>query len=62
MENAVILEGARTPIGNFLGSLSEIPAVELGVIATTEALKRASVQPDDGVPPPRPVAASCAPR
>jgi acetyl-CoA C-acetyltransferase len=46
MERAVILEGARTPIGNFLGWLSEIPTVELGVLATKEALSRAGVEPD----------------
>jgi acetyl-CoA C-acetyltransferase len=46
VENAVILEGARTPIGNFLGALAEVPAVELGVVATKEALKRAEVAPD----------------
>jgi acetyl-CoA C-acetyltransferase len=46
MEKVVILEGARTPIGNFLGALSEVSAVDLGVIATREALRRASVEPD----------------
>ncbi len=44
METAVILEGARTPIGRFLGSFSELPAVDLGVLAATEALRRASVE------------------
>jgi acetyl-CoA C-acetyltransferase len=46
METAVILEGARTPIGNFLGTLAEVPTVDLGVVATREALRRASVEPD----------------
>ncbi|HEX9377475.1 MAG TPA: acetyl-CoA C-acetyltransferase [Actinomycetota bacterium] len=45
MENAVILEGARTPIGNFLGSLAEVATVDLGVTATVEALRRANVEP-----------------
>jgi acetyl-CoA C-acetyltransferase len=45
VERAVIIEGARTPIGNFLGALSDAPAVELGVVATKEALKRARVEP-----------------
>ena len=45
MERAVIVEGARTPIGNFLGSLTEVPTVELGVVATKEALDRAGVEP-----------------
>ncbi len=45
MERAVILEGARTPIGKFLGGFAETPAVELGVAATKEALRRANVAP-----------------
>jgi acetyl-CoA C-acetyltransferase len=45
MERAVILEGARTPIGKFLGSFADVPAVELGTIAAREALRRADVQP-----------------
>src|ERR687887_643861 len=47
MEKAVILEGARTPIGNYLGALQEVPAVELGVAATKEALARPGVTPDE---------------
>ncbi|HSJ50359.1 MAG TPA: thiolase family protein [Actinomycetota bacterium] len=46
MERAVILEGARTPIGRFLGSFSEVPTVELGELAAKEALRRASLEPD----------------
>src|SRR5687768_2621692 len=46
MERAVILEGARTPIGKFLGAYSELPAVDLGVLAATEAMRRAGVAPD----------------
>ena len=45
MERAVILEGARTPIGKFLGSFAEIPAVELGTVAAREAMRRADVEP-----------------
>ena len=47
MERAVILEGARTPIGKFLGSLRDIPAVDLGVHATQAALDRAGVAPEE---------------
>jgi acetyl-CoA C-acetyltransferase len=47
VENVVILEGARTPIGNFLGALQEIPTVDLGVAATKEALRRANVEAGD---------------
>ena len=46
MERAVIVEGARTPVGKFLGAFSEVPAVDLGIAATTEALKRANVEPE----------------
>jgi acetyl-CoA C-acetyltransferase len=47
MERAVILEGARTPIGRFLGGLAETPAVDLGTIAAREAMVRAGVAPED---------------
>jgi acetyl-CoA C-acetyltransferase len=46
MERAVILEGARTPIGRFLGSFSEITTVELGTLASQEAMRRSNVEPD----------------
>ena len=46
MERAVILEGARTPVGKFLGSFADVPAVELGTIAAREAMRRAAVEPD----------------
>jgi acetyl-CoA C-acetyltransferase len=46
MERVVILEGARTPIGKFLGSFAETTAVELGTAAATEALRRAGVAAD----------------
>jgi acetyl-CoA C-acetyltransferase len=47
MERAVILEGARTPVGKFLGSFSEVPAVDLGIHATMAALERARIDPHD---------------
>jgi acetyl-CoA C-acetyltransferase len=47
MERAVIIEGARTPVGKFLGAFSEIPAVDLGVHATNAALDRAGLSPSD---------------
>ena len=43
----MILEGARTPVGRFLGSFAETPAVELGTIAAREAMRRANVAPED---------------
>jgi acetyl-CoA C-acetyltransferase len=46
MERAVILEGARTPVGRFLGAFSEVPAVDLGITATRAALERSDVAPE----------------
>jgi acetyl-CoA C-acetyltransferase len=45
MDRVVILEGARTPVGRFLGSFSEVPAVDLGIHAVRAALHRAGVTP-----------------
>ena len=45
METAVILEGARTPIGRFLGSFSELPTVDLGALAAVEAMRRSGIEP-----------------
>ena len=47
MERAVIVEGARTPVGRFMGSFSDVPAVDLGVHATTAAIARAGLEPTD---------------
>src|SRR6266550_12356 len=46
METAVIIEGARTPIGRFVGSFADTPAVELGTLAAKEAMRRADVAPE----------------
>src|SRR5215211_1441333 len=43
--DAFILSAVRTPIGKFLGGLSDLPAPKLGAVAITEALKRANVKP-----------------
>ena len=47
MERTVIVEGARTPVGRFLGGLAGVPTVDLGVAATTEALRRAAVSAEE---------------
>jgi acetyl-CoA C-acetyltransferase len=47
MESAVILEGARTPVGKFLGSFAETTTVELGALAAVEALRRSNVEAAD---------------
>jgi acetyl-CoA C-acetyltransferase len=45
VRDAVILSGARTPIGSFNGSLASVPAPRLGAAAIGEALRRAKVEP-----------------
>ncbi len=45
MKDIVILGGARTPIGSFLGTLSGIPAPKLGSIAIKCAMENSGVQP-----------------
>ena len=45
MRKVVIVSAARTPIGSFGGALSPLSAVDLGVIAAKEAIKRAGIEP-----------------
>ena len=45
MREVVIVSAVRTPIGNFGGSLKNFSAIELGVIAAKEAIKRANIDP-----------------
>jgi acetyl-CoA C-acetyltransferase len=47
MAGSVIIEGARTPIGKFLGGLSKFTAMELGGFAIAGALSRSNVRPED---------------
>jgi len=47
MTEVVIASAVRTPVGSFSGSLSSLPAHDLGSIAITEALNRANVDPSD---------------
>src|SRR5688500_20323926 len=42
---AVILSAARTPIGKFQGTLSSVPATQLGAIAVRAAVERAGINP-----------------
>ena len=44
---AVILSAVRTPIGKFQGSLSSIPATQLGAIAVKAAVERARINPEE---------------
>ena len=45
MREVVIVSGARTAVGNFMGSLKDIPAAQLGAICIRESLKRAGLRP-----------------
>jgi len=42
----VIVSAARTAIGNFGGSLANMSAVDLGVVAAKEAIERAGITPE----------------
>jgi acetyl-CoA acetyltransferase family protein len=44
-QDIFIIAGARTPVGVLQGSLSEISAIDLGVVAAKEALRRSQVEP-----------------
>src|SRR5215468_180815 len=44
----VLLEGARTPMAEYNGHFSDVSAIELGVHASTEALRRSRTK--SGVP------------
>jgi len=46
MKEVVIVSAARTAIGNFGGSLASLSAVEIGIVAAKEAIKRAGILPD----------------
>ena len=45
MKDVVIVSVARTPIGSFMGSLSSIPATNLGAIAIKGALEKIDLKP-----------------
>ena len=46
---AVICSVARTPIGKFLGTLSSLSAVDLGVATVKELLRRANIDAESGL-------------
>jgi acetyl-CoA C-acetyltransferase len=45
--NVVIVGAKRTPIGSFMGTLSNFSASQLGVVATKGALEQAGLTPQD---------------
>lgn len=46
LQQAVIVSGARTPVGSFGGAFKDVSAPELGSIAIRAAVERAGLQPD----------------
>ena len=42
----VILDGARTPMADYNGVFSDVSAIDLGVVAAKEALRRSGTAPD----------------
>ena len=46
MHDAVIVSGARTPMGSFGGDLKDVPAPDLGAAAIGAAVERAGLSPD----------------
>jgi len=47
MREAVIVGAARTPIGRYHGSLTDVSAVQLSAITIKESLKRAGISPSE---------------
>lgn len=45
MRDVVIVSGARTPVGNFNGSLQDVPVVQMGALVLKETLKKAGLKP-----------------
>ncbi len=46
MRDIAIVSAVRTPVGKFLGALSEISAVDLGALVVREAVRRAGIAPE----------------
>ena len=45
MEQAVIVNAVRTPVGSYGKTLCAVSAVDLGVTALKEALQRTGIEP-----------------
>jgi acetyl-CoA acetyltransferase family protein len=45
MPEVYIIDGARTPVGVLQGSLSDVSAIELGIVAAKGAIERSGVDP-----------------
>jgi len=46
LNEVVIVSACRTPIGDFLGSLKEVPARNLGILVGMESIRRAGISPE----------------
>ena len=47
MKDIVIVNGARTPMAEYNGDFTDISAIDLGVVAAKEALRRSGFAPDE---------------
>ena len=47
MRDVVIASACRTPVGAFQGAFASLSAVDLGVIAINESIKRAGIKPEE---------------
>ena len=45
--DVVIVAGARTPMARYVGAFKDISAIELGALASREAVRRSGANPDD---------------
>jgi acetyl-CoA acetyltransferase family protein len=45
MQEVYVIDGARTPVGVLQGTLSDVSAIELGVVAAKGAIERSGVDP-----------------
>jgi len=46
MKDVVIISGARTPVGRYLGTLKSVEAYDLAALVLNEVIQRANVSPD----------------
>ena len=46
MKEVVIVSAVRTPMGSFMGTLSSVPAAQLGAAAIKGAVAKAGISPE----------------
>ena len=47
MHQVYVLSSTRTPLGSFLGGLSQVPAPKLGGVVIKESVRKSGISPDD---------------